>query len=146
LIILIFAYLMPKRTLLGQDILRQIFGFKLYLKTAEKYRAQFNEKENIFDKFLPYAILFGMTNLWLKKMKDMYGDQYFATHPMVWYIAAPGHTFDYNFSSINTMINSVSSSVASGLKSAGSSSGGFSGFGGGGFSGGGGGGGGGGSW
>jgi Predicted membrane protein (DUF2207). len=76
---------MPKRTLKGAELNWRVKGFKLYMETAEKYRAQFNEKENIFEKFLPYAMVFGMTKLWIKKMEKIYGKEYFASYHPVWY-------------------------------------------------------------
>ena len=51
----------------GAELLWRIKGFKLYMETAEKYRQQFYEKENIFEKLLPYAMVFGMTEIWVKK-------------------------------------------------------------------------------
>jgi len=140
LIIIVFSFLMTRRTEKGLKLYKRIEGFKLYMGTAEKYRARFNEKENIFEKFLPYAIMFGMTREWVNKMKDIYGEEYFATYHPVWFYGAGLHSF--NVDSLNSAINGVSSSMASTLSSSPSSSG----SGGGGFSGGGGGGGGGGGW
>ncbi len=137
----LFAFLMPKRTLEGAELLRQIKGFQLYMKTAEKYRQQFNEKENIFERFLPYAMLFGLTGLWVAKMKMIYGEQYFATYHPIWYVGSFGNG-NFDVESFASQISSLSSSMASTMASSPSSSG----SGGGGFSGGGGGGGGGGSW
>lgn len=135
-IVLLFGILMPKRTPQGAELNWRIKGFKLYMETAEKYRSQFNEKENIFEKFLPYAIMFGIAKLWAQKMELIYGKEYFATYHPIWYVGSIGN-FDAN--SFASNLNSLSSSIAS---SAGTSSG----AGGGGFSGGGGGGGGGGGW
>ncbi len=59
----IFLMFMPKRTQKGAELNWQIKGFKLYMETAEKYRQQFFEKENMFEKLLPYAIVFGITKI-----------------------------------------------------------------------------------
>ena len=140
LICSVFLLLMSKRTPKGAMAYHQILGFKLYIEMAEKYRQQFNEKENIFEKFLPYAILFGLTGKWIKAMKNIYGEEYFNSYHPVWFYGASISTF--NVDSFAQSLNSVSSSMASTLSSSPSSSG----SGGGGFSGGGGGGGGGGGW
>ncbi|MCX6809470.1 MAG: DUF2207 domain-containing protein [Candidatus Berkelbacteria bacterium] len=140
LIIFIFSFFMTRRTEEGAELLRKINGFKLYMETAEKYRQRFNEKENIFEKFLPYAILFGITSLWIKKMKDIYGEKYFATYHPIWYAGANFSNFDID--SVSNEISQMSSNISSTMTSSPSSSG----SGGGGFSGGGGGGGGGGGW
>jgi len=67
----IFVIIMPRRSMKGADLLWQTKGFRLFMDTAEKYRQQFFEKEGSFEKLLPYAILFGMTKEWLKKMKEL---------------------------------------------------------------------------
>lgn len=139
-IFLFFLFLMPKLTLKGAKLLLLIKGFKMYIEKAEKYRQQFNEKENIFEKFLPYAILFGITDKWIKAMKNIYGEQYLASYHPYWYYGPSISNFD--FDSFATSLNNLSSSMSSTLSSSPSSSG----SGGGGFSGGGGGGGGGGGW
>lgn len=140
IILFIFAYLIRKRSPEGLKLLYRIEGFKLYMKTAEKYRQQFNEKENIFEKYLPYAILFGLTGLWIKKMKELYGEEYFNHYHPVWFVSPSFASF--NVDSFNTAITSLSTDMSQTMASSPSSSG----AGGGGFSGGGGGGGGGGGW
>jgi len=139
IIIFVFSFLMSRRTEAGAKLFKRIQGFKLYMETAEKYRQQFNEKENIFEKFLPYAIVFEMTKIWINKMKEIYGESYFTSYHPVWYIGTLG---SFNVDSLAKEIDAMSSSMATTMTSNPSSSG----SGGGGFSGGGGGGGGGGGW
>lgn len=140
IIVFIFSIIMPKRSREGAELLRRIKGFKLYMDTAEKYRQKFNEKENIFEKFLPYAIMFGITKQWIRKMEQIYGQEYFTHYHPVWFI---GPSFaNFNVDSVASEISSMSSHMSSTILSSPSSSG----SGGGGFSGGGGGGGGGGGW
>jgi uncharacterized membrane protein len=138
-ILCIFGTFLPLTTLKGQEVKWRLKGFKLYLKTAEKYRAQFYEKENIFEKFLPYVIAFEMTKLWITKMKQIYGEQYMNNYVSGWYISSSGSKTQMDFNSFATSLSHISSSMSSSM-------GGSSGAGGGGFSGGGGGGGGGGGW
>lgn len=140
LILFVFSFFMPRRTLQGAEFNRKIMGFKLYMETAEKYRQRFHEKGNIFERFLPYAIMFGITGLWIAKMKQIYGEDYFERYHPVWFYGAGFESF--NAQALDSAISSVSSNMASTLASSPSSSG----AGGGGFSGGGGGGGGGGGW
>lgn len=140
IIIFLFGDLLPRITLKGQEVKWRLKGFKLYLETVEKYREQFYEKENIFEKFLPYAIVFGMTKLWITKMKRIYGEQYMNNYAPGWYISTSGLSVTpMNFDSFVTSLSHISSSISSSI-------GGSSGGGGGGSSGGGGGGGGGGGW
>ena len=132
IILVIFAILMPKRTVKGMDLYYKILGFKLYMDTAEKYRQPWNEKENIFEKFLPYAILFGIAKEWTKKMKILYKNQMIGYHPF-WYIGGDMNNFD--FDSFASTITAVSSAVgtASGAGGSGGAGGGGGGGGGGGW-------------
>ena len=132
-----FAFVMPKRTAKGAQTDWQTKGFKLYMKTAEKYRQQFNEKENIFEKFLPYAMVFGIAKLWIKKMETIYGKEYFSSYHPGWYSGIGAANFNAN--GFTSQISSMSASIAA-------NTGTVSGFHGSGSVGGGGGGGGGGSW
>ena len=132
----LFGLLMPRRTAMGAELAWQAKGFKLFMETVDKDRAPFYEKENIFEKFLPYAILFDMTGQWIKRMRELYGEDYYTAHPIVWY-GGGATTFDAD--SFSHAMTSLSASITSGTSSP-------SGSGGSGSSGGGGGGGGGGGW
>lgn len=136
IIILCFAPLMKQRTKKGAETLLKIMGFRMYMKVAEKYRQQFNEKENIFERFLPYAMLFGLTELWIKKMEMLYGKDYFNTYHPYWFV---GSMSNFDVGSFTSELNSISSNIGGAMSSP-------SGSGGSGSSGGGGGGGGGGGW
>lgn len=136
IIILIFGFIMPKRTLEGAEMNWKIKGFKLFMETVDKDRAKFYEQENIFEKFLPYAILFGITDIWIKRIKEIYGEDYFASHVPAWYVGSSLGAF--NADSFNSTLDSLSSSIAAST-SAPSGSGGSGGSGGGGGGGGGGG-------
>jgi len=144
IILVIFAIIMPRRTLKGVRLMKKVEGFKLYMKTAERYRQEFNEKENIFEKFLPYAMVFGIVSEWTKSFAKIYqeihGQDYFATYHPIWFASAVSGQF--NPDNFSTNMTSLASSMSTTLSSSPSSSG----SGGGGFSGGGGGGGGGGGW
>lgn len=135
----IFSFFMPKRTKKGTNAYWQCLGLKEYINTAERYRVQFQEKEKIFEKYLPYAIVFGIAKRWARAFEGIY------TTPPSWYEGNFGPTFStINFShSLNSAISGMNSIFVS---RPGGGFGGGSGFGGGGSSGGGGGGGGGGSW
>jgi uncharacterized membrane protein len=144
-IILLFSFIMPQRTKEGMNLYYEVLGLEEFIKTAEKDRMKFYEDQNIFEKLLPYAISFQLTDKWANACKDL-----FKTQPN-WYTSS-----DPSFSNFNTLVflnsfnhfnNSLSTNMTAAPRSSGSSaSGGSSGFGGGGFSGGGFGGGGGSSW
>ncbi|MDO8590450.1 MAG: DUF2207 domain-containing protein [bacterium] len=116
-------------------------GFKLYLETAEKYRMQ-NLTPEIFEKYLPYAIIFGVEKQWGKAFEGI------SIQPPNWYSGAAFSTGSFGGASggvSNFSAGAFSASFASSFTSAFSSSGGGGASGGGGGAGGGGGGGGGGA-
>jgi uncharacterized membrane protein len=143
IIVIIFGFLMGKKTKLGAETKDYILGFKLFLSVTETNRLDFHnapeKNPEQFMQFLPYAIALGVENKWAQQFKDVYIEQ------PSWYqsnvagnfaaISFMSHMSDFS-KSVNTSLAFVSKSAASG---------GFGG-GGGGFSGGGFGGGGGGSW
>jgi uncharacterized membrane protein len=135
LIILIFSRSMPKKTQEGVLAKEKSLGFKEFLYRADRFKLQWQEKEKIFEKFLPYAIVFGVANEWAKNFKDIYNN------PPDWYTSDAGTFNTVLFASSLHSFGSTASSSFSPPAASGSS-----GFGGGGFSGGGFGGGGGGSW
>ena len=151
----LFFFLMPAPTKLGQSARADIEGFKLYMETAEKER--FNAVEvgsdreppmtkERYEAFLPYAVALNVEKPWTKYFEE--------TLPVVAKEYSPSYAHGSGIrvgrggSAIGSMNNSLVKSLSSGVQSArpvSTSSSGSSG-GGGGFSGGGGGGGGGGSW
>ena len=135
LCILFFGFIMPKRTIAGANLNWEIKGFKLFMETVDKDRAKFYEKENIFEKFLPYAIVFGITKEWIQRMEDIYGKDFYNTYAPAWYAGSLA-SFDAN--SFVGAMDSLSSDISSNT-SAPSGSGGMGGSGGGGGGGGGGG-------
>jgi uncharacterized membrane protein len=140
--VVVFSFSASILTPAGMEMTRRIEGFKLYMKTAEKYRSRFQEQNDILDKLLPYAILFGITGEWLGKMKDIYGEDYMNNYSASYMVGSIGLSNFVN--SVTDVSSHISDGVASAISANTSSS--SSGFSGGGFSGGGGGGGGGGGW
>ena len=140
-----FIYSLSIFTPEGMKLNNRIKGFQLYMETAEKYRSQFQEQNNILDKLLSYAILFGITKAWLNKLKDIYGEEYMNSYSPSFLSGSYGLIgFSGLVDTIDNVSNHISNGVASAISENTSSS--SSGFGGGGGSGGGGGGGGGGGW
>lgn len=146
-IIFSFFYLITsnKKTPMGMEVLLKIKGLKLYMETAEKHRQKFYEQEHIFDKLLPYAIVFGLTKLWVKKMADIYGPEKIETIVSGWYLGGNFHisNIDDFAANFDSSISQISQSIHSSTYSSNWSGGGSHGSG---SSGGGGGGGGGGGW
>ncbi len=64
LVLIVLSRAMARRTATGSEALRRVLGFRLYISTAETRRQEFNEQENIFAKYLPFAIVFGCVGKW----------------------------------------------------------------------------------
>ena len=127
----------PARTGKGSATLRRVRGFERFISSAELYRARFAEQSRIFYDYLPYAVVFGLTEEWAKAFEGL------ADLPAAdWYVGPAGHLAALSLADNMTRFTQESA----GAIAATPASSGSSGFGGGGFSGGGGGGGGGGSW
>ena len=138
IVLLFSAKRMPRRTPAGTGMVRRVFGFRTYIETAEAQEMRFQEKENIFSKYLPYAIVFGCTEKWARAFEQLgqqpdTGSWYVGTHPFT-AVAFASSIDHFSMAAVGTISSTPAGSGSSG-------------FGGGGFSGGGGGGGGGGgSW
>jgi uncharacterized membrane protein len=138
IVMLFISRAMASRTAKGSEMLRRVLGFRLYIETAEKHLQDFNEQENIFARYLPFAIVFGCVGKWAKAFEGLEATA--AASTTSWYSG----TSAFHAMTFSNSLQGFSSSVSSTISSTQSSSGG-SGFSGG-SSGGGGGGGGGGSW
>ncbi len=147
ILLLIFAKYMPAKTRKGVEMYYQVLGLEMFISTAETDRIKWKEKENIFEKLLPYAMAFRLADKWSKAFEGMLKE------PPNWYSSNdPNFINNFNtgylvgrLTSFSNTMNSTFTSAPRSSGSGGSWSGG-SGFGGGGFSGGGFGGGGGGGW
>jgi uncharacterized membrane protein YgcG len=139
LFLMMGSHWMPRRTAKGTALAQRVRGFRTVIATAETNMARFAEKENLFTRYLPYAIVFGLTDKWAKAFAALGGQ---APSDMSWYVS----THPFVFAEFNDAIDGFAVTAAGTISSTPGGSG-SSGFGGGGFSGGGGGGGGGGgSW
>jgi uncharacterized membrane protein len=137
LALLFSASRMPARTAAGTALVRRVRGFRVVIDKSETHISRWAEQENVFTRFLPYAIVFGLTEKWARAFEGL------ATQPDTssWYVGTHPFTYAAFGSSIDGFAVTTGGTLASTPSGSGSS-----GFGGGGFSGGGGGGGGGGSW
>lgn len=140
-----------RRSARGHALFLQAQGFRDYIATAEADRIRFDETEDVFSRYMPWAIVFGEADRWARVFKELAEQGKYAAQPD-WYSSnANGFATGYLLGSIGSIaaigsaVDSFSALAATSMTSTPSSSG-SSGFSGGGFSGGGGGGGGGGSW
>jgi uncharacterized membrane protein YgcG len=138
--LLLTAARMPARTAKGSAVLAQARGFREYVRTAEAEQLRFEEGADIFSRYLPYAVVFGETDRWVRVFGPLAATSG-AVNGVGWYAGPNG----WDPTHFGESMNGFTSTAASSLAAATQSSSGGSGFSGG-SSGGGGGGGGGGSW
>jgi lambda repressor-like predicted transcriptional regulator len=134
----VFGTIMPRKTLFGAGAAAVARSLKNFLVSQDKELAFQAKNQMMFEKLLPYAVAFGVEEIWAARFKDI------ALKQPTWYVSPSGSAFNAMIFA-NSIGRAASVSFASSIASR-SSTGFSSGFGGGGFSGGGGGGGGGGSW
>jgi uncharacterized membrane protein YgcG len=137
IICFIFYRLMPAKSKKGVLAKEYLLGLKEYLQIAEKDRLNFHnapdKKPEVFEQLLPFAMVFGVEELWAKEFKGIYKNS------PEWYEGKSSRFNVIRFGHEMAMFSTLSSASISSSSSS-------SGSGGGGSSGGGGGGGGGGSW
>ena len=137
LIVVGFARIMPARTVQGARALERVLGFEEFLRRVDGERLErVVRTPEMFERFLPFAMAFGVERKWAKAFRDIYRE------PPGWYVGSSTGPFDLGgFSSRlgdlssraeSAMTSSPRSSGGSGF-SGGSSGGGSGGGGGGGF-------------
>jgi uncharacterized membrane protein YgcG len=141
-LLFVLAGRMPARTAKGSAMLAQARGFREYIRTAEAEQLRFEERADIFSRYLPFAVVFGEADRWVKVFGPLAAaaGATAATAP-AWYTGPNGWSGDHFSDSLDGFTSSASGTIAAATPSSSGGSG-FSG----GSSGGGGGGGGGGSW
>jgi uncharacterized membrane protein len=72
----IFSFYMPAKTVKGVLAKEHILGLKLYLTVAEKERIKFHnapaKNPKTFETYLPYAMVLGVENEWAKQFANIY--------------------------------------------------------------------------
>lgn len=130
---------MAAKTAAGSAVLAQSLGFRQYLVTAEANQIRWEEAQDVFSRYLPFAIVFGVADRWAKTFQEVAAAAAAAGQVVImpdWYIYH-GTLFP-DFGSIVDGVDSFSTTASGTFQSTPGSSGG-SGFGssGGSFSGGG---------
>jgi hypothetical protein len=138
IVIVLFGWFMPSRTVRGTREVEKVIGFQEFLSRVESDRLERMVKTpEMFEKYLPYAMALGVEDSWAKAFEDIY------TQPPSWY-SGPGGVHAFRPSTLTSNLGVMSTQAASVMASAprssggsgfrgGSSGGGFGGGGGGGF-------------
>ena len=119
----VFGMIMPARTVPGARAREATLGFKEFLERveSERYRKMITSPE-MFEKFLPYAMAFGVADKWARAFESM------NLQPPTWYVGTGGQFNVGDFaSSMSSMATSAASTMSSSPSSSGSGGGGSSG-------------------
>ncbi len=130
-IILAFGLVMPARTVAGTQCLEAILGFREFLTRVEQPRFEkVIRTPEMFERFLPYAMAFGVEKGWSRAFADIYRT------PPDWYRG--GHPRGFAVHDFTGNLGRMAAVTGTAMRTAPRSTSGSSGFGGGGgFSGGG---------
>ena len=71
LLIRVLGKRMAARTAAGSAILAQARGFEQYIATAEANQIRFEEAQDLFSRFLPFAIVFGLADRWARVFEEV---------------------------------------------------------------------------
>ena len=125
LIVALFGYYMPSRTIRGTRELEKVMGFQEFLSRVEGDRLnRIVKTPEMFEKFLPYAMALGVEASWAKAFEGIYNK------PPDWY-GGPGGVHMFRPAALTSDLGRMSAVAATTMASAPRSSGG-SGFSGGG--------------
>ncbi len=123
----------PARTADGSAVLAQAEGFRLYLATAEAEQLRFEEGEDLFSRYLPYAVAFGLTERWARVFADLAAQGRTVPDP-VWYVGPYTHAalwsdggLTADLASFTRVTESALTAPTPGSSGSSGSSGGFSG-------------------
>lgn len=133
-------------TAAGAEVRDHLLGLKQFIEWAEADRIRMlqspqgaervpvdisdpRQKLKLYERLLPYAVVFGQEKQWASELAVLYGDE----HSPAWYAGSAG----FNAAAFSAGISNLSSSASSSSSSGGSSGGGSAGGGGGGGGGGG---------
>lgn len=130
----------PVRTAAGTEIHRQAQGFKQYLSTVEASRVQVTPGVDLYSLYLPWAMMWGLTERWTGVFADL-SERGVPVVTPAWYVATTPWLWTGHGSTVLAGVTGLDSAATSAMTSASTGSGGGSGFSGGGGVGGGGGGG-----
>jgi uncharacterized membrane protein YgcG len=137
-LVIAFGSVMPARTKKGVLAREHLLGLEEYIRRAEKDTLALQERQNVFEEILPYAMALGMASKWSNVFSGIFRE------PPTWYRSHSPYA-GWSAQHFHHRLSAACSSLGTSMASTPRSSGG-GGFGGGGGSGGGGGGGGGGAW
>ncbi|MEE6294556.1 DUF2207 domain-containing protein [Georgenia wangjunii] len=112
-----------QRTARGRALFEQVRGFELYLETAEAEQLRWEEGEDIFSRYLPYAMVFGVAERWAEIFERLEEEGRTVRRP-TWYSSRNGLVDVRMYRHLGSAMSSFTSTTSSALSSTPGSSGG----------------------
>lgn len=87
LVAVLLAYLVlqrPWRTAEGSVVYAQAMGFKKFIETADAEKLQFEADEDIFSRYLPHAMVFGLVKKWVELFQSLGSSSGGHMEPLDW--------------------------------------------------------------
>ena len=108
LVILLIGFLVYKgltrrgqRSAVGRAYADQVTGFREYLTTAEADQIRFEEGQDIFSQYLPWAVIYGVADRWTKICAQLVNEGKLANIQPTWYYG------DYRMFNMMVFTNSL---------------------------------------
>ncbi|NIK59880.1 DUF2207 domain-containing protein [Kribbella shirazensis] len=95
-----------RRTAAGRAVTDQVAGFRTYLATAEAEQLRFEEGEDIFSKYLPWAIVFGLAERWQRVCGELVRAGRLTAEPD-WYAGPSYYTSEWTAASFSSTVAST---------------------------------------
>ncbi|MBV8488618.1 MAG: DUF2207 domain-containing protein [Planctomycetaceae bacterium] len=99
-VVVITSRVMPRKTRKGRIAWEKIAGLQEYIRRAEVDDLNEQERQGIFERLLPYALIFGLSKRWGKAFENLYRE------PPDWY--QPARPVDF---STWVLINDIDRSI-----------------------------------
>ncbi len=84
-----------QRSAVGRALTDQIQGFRTYLATAEAEQLRFEEGEDIFSRYLPWAVVFDLTDRWTRICARLIELGRVPSTPPTWYLGSSWRLSDF---------------------------------------------------
>lgn len=117
-ILAIMSFFFSGRSAEGSAVLAQGKGFELYLKTAEADQLRWEEGQDIFSRYLPFAITFDCAKRWTRLFQQLEAQGRYSFNDLGWYY---GYGYGYNIAAISDLgadMAGLASSIGDSMRSA----------------------------
>jgi len=91
-----------QRSAVGRAYTDQVVGFRDYIATAEADQIKFEEGQDIFTEYLPWAVIFGLTDRWTRICSELVKLGRLPSIEPSWY---SGETSTYDFFTLTRILN-----------------------------------------